>query len=98
MKRILLAVLACGATCAAFADGLPDLTLPNGVGVNIHFNSGHERDLKMIQAAGFKWVRMDFGWEWIEQRQGGYDWSDFDKFTTELDQHGLRAYYILDYS
>lgn len=83
---------------AAFAGGLPDLTLPDGVGVNVHFTTGHERDLEMIAAAGFKWVRVDFTWTGIERRKGVYDWSEFDAFTSGLARHGLRPYYILDYS
>ena len=72
--------------------------IPAGVGVNIHFTTGHERDLKMIAAAGFKFVRMDFFWEKTEPRRGEYDWSDYDAFASELEQYGLRPYYILDYS
>jgi beta-glucosidase/6-phospho-beta-glucosidase/beta-galactosidase len=98
MKKLLAALLTGIAGWTAVADGLPDLTLPNGVGVNIHFTTGHERDLNMIQAGGFKWVRTDLGWDRMERQKGVYDWSDFDKFTDELDKHGLRAYYILDYS
>jgi hypothetical protein len=32
-------------------------------GVNIHFTKGHEKDLDMIAAAGFKFIRMDLVWE-----------------------------------
>lgn len=92
----------CGLTPAQFlspfTDRLPGPTLPAGVGVNIHFTTGHETDLKMIAGAGFKFVRMDFLWQATEPRKGQYDWSDYDAFTTELAQHGLRPYYILDYS
>lgn len=91
-------VLACLAAGAVSAGGLPDLTLPAGVGVNVHFTSGHGRDLDLIVAAGFKWVRQDFFWTQTEREKGRYDWREFDAFTAELEQHGLRAYYILDYS
>jgi hypothetical protein len=80
------------------SDKLPKQTIPAGVGVNIHFTIGHEQDLDRIVAAGFKFVRMDFLWEATEPRKGEYDWSDYDNFTTELERHGLRPYYILDYS
>lgn len=85
-------------SCAAFADGLPEPVLPAGVGVNIHFSSGHERDLDLIVAAGFKWVREDLSWAATERQKGRYDWTEFDAFTADLQKHGLRAYYILDYS
>ena len=48
--------LACG------ASEIPEPVLPAGVGVNIHFVTGHEKELNLLAAAGFKFVRMDFGW------------------------------------
>jgi len=82
----------------SLAGEIPDLILPAGVGVNIHFTRGHERDLDLIAAANFKFIRMDFSWGAIEQKKGIYDWSAYDELTANLDRHGLRAYYILDYS
>ena len=55
------------------AADLPPLVLPAGVGVNIHFTTGHEQDLDLIAAAGFKFVRMDFGWQSTERKKGEYD-------------------------
>jgi hypothetical protein len=57
---LLLAVLLSPGAAAAAA--LPELVLPQGVGVNIHFTRGHDRDLDLIAAAGFKVVRRDFSW------------------------------------
>lgn len=98
MKTIWLFVLASILACAAFAGELPGLTLPDGVGVNIHFVRGHEKDLDMIAAAGFKVVRMDFLWSAVERKKGVYDWSAYDALTANLERRGLRPYYILDYS
>ncbi len=87
------------AWCAAVhAADLPPLILPAGVGVNIHFNRGHTRDLDRIAAAGFKFVRMDLGWEGIERTRGQYDWSAPDELVTNLTSRGMRAILILDYS
>ena len=80
------------------ATEIPPLVIPSGVGVNIHFVGGHQKDLDMIAAAGFKWVRMDFAWESIERTNGVYDWSAYDELTANLEKHGLSALYILDYS
>ncbi len=80
------------------ATDLPAPTLPDGVGVNIHFTQGHGRDLDLIAAAGFRFVRMDFGWESTERQKGKYDWSAYDMLTADLEHRGLRAIYILDYS
>ncbi len=81
-----------------FASQIPKMVIPAGVGVNIHFVKGQEKDLDLIQAAGFKWVRMDFSWEYTEQRKGEYDFSPYDELTANLQKRGLSAIYILDYS
>jgi polysaccharide biosynthesis protein PslG len=83
----------------AVAGELPSAVLPAGVGVNIHFTRGHGRDLDLIAAAGFKFVRMDFEWGAIEvTHKGVYNWSAYDALTADLEKRGLRAIYILDYS
>ena len=95
--QIVLVILWTLANSSVAAD-LPELVLPQGVGVNIHFTGGHEGELDLIAAAGFKVVRMDFAWDATERRKGEYDWSAYDELTKELEKRGLRALYILDYS
>ena len=82
----------------ACASEIPEFVFPAGVGVNIHFVTGHEQDLDLITAAGFKFIRMDFGWESTERTKGKYDWSAYDELITNLEKRGLRAVFILDYS
>ncbi len=82
----------------ALAAQIPAPVLPEGVGVNIHFVTGHERDLDLIAAAGFKFIRMDFAWTAIEKDKGKYDWTEYDALTANLEKRGIRALYILDYS
>ena len=72
--------------------------LPAGVGVNIHFVTGQEQDLDLIQQAGFKFIRMDFDWSSIETKKGEYSWKVYDELLAHLEQRGLRAIFILDYS
>ena len=91
------AILLLSATWLA-ASELPPLVLPAGVGVNIHFTRGHERDLDLIAAAAFKFIRMDFQWAGIERKKGEYDWSAYDELTANLEKRGIRPLYILDYS
>ena len=45
---------------------IPPAVIPAGFGVNIHFVTGHAHDLDLITNAGFRFVRMDFGWEATE--------------------------------
>ena len=97
MKTTILFLAGLSAMGLAAAD-LPELILPQGVGVNIHFTRGHERDLDLIATAGFKFIRMDFGWGGIERKKGEYNWADYDELTANLDKRGLRAIYIFDYS
>ncbi|MGO8675547.1 MAG: cellulase family glycosylhydrolase [Limisphaerales bacterium] len=80
------------------AAEIPEPVLPAGVGVNIHFVTGHEQDLDLIAAAGFKFVRMDFGWTGTETAKGQYTWREYDELLANLDRHGLRAIFIFDYS
>jgi polysaccharide biosynthesis protein PslG len=93
-----LLFIAWGSLSGAPSPDLPQLILPQGAGVNIHFTRGHERDLDLIAAAGFKFIRMDFGWGGTERRKGDYNWGDYDALTANLEKRGLRAVYILDYS
>jgi hypothetical protein len=98
MKLNRLLPLLCLLGLPLVAAEIPDLVLPEGVGVNIHFVKGHERDLDLIAQAGFKFIRMDFAWGGIERKKGEYDWSGYDELLRNLDQRGIRALFILDYS
>lgn len=83
---------------ASFAADLPELVIPAGVGVNIHFVTGHTKDLDAIAAAGFKFVRMDFSWGGTERVKGEYDWKGYGELLNNLDKRAMRALFILDYS
>nr|WP_263324281.1 glycoside hydrolase family 5 protein [Neobacillus sp. Marseille-Q6967] len=74
-------------------------TLPNNMGVNIHF-TGNPLDIDMISDAGFKIVRMDLFWNSVEKARGKYDFksSGYDLLTNALVEEGIRPYYILNYS
>lgn len=81
------------------SESLPQLTIPNGFGVNIHFK-GEPRDLNKISAAGFKFIRMDLSWSGVEKNKGVYDFvkSGYDALTYGCTKRGIRILYILDYS
>ncbi len=80
------------------AAGLPDSTVPGGLGVNIHFTDPKPGEIQMLAAAGFTWVRMDFGWNSTEPEKGKFDFSAYDRLLASLDPHHIRALFILDYS
>jgi polysaccharide biosynthesis protein PslG len=98
VSRLIFLMLASFSLLLARGAEIPPPILPGGVGVNIHFVTGHERELDMIAAAGFKFIRMDFHWNGIEPKKGQYDWSGYEQLLANLDKRGLRAIFILDYS
>jgi len=97
----LLAALLLQIVPAAFAAGphpsIPPPVIPDCLGVNIHFTDPKPGEMEMLAAAGFKWVRMDFVWAGTERKRGEYDFSAYDRLVASLDQHKLRAVFILDY-
>jgi hypothetical protein len=94
----LLLIFGTGWFAGMRAAELPKAVIPQGVGVNIHFSKGHEMDLDLIAAAGFRFVRMDLTWAAIERKPGEYDWSAYDELIANLDKRNLRALFILCYS
>jgi hypothetical protein len=78
---------------------LPELTIPNGFGVNIHF-TGDPQDLDLIRDGGLRVIRMDFSWSGVERQKGVYDFekAGYDALTAGCLKRGIRMIYILDYS
>jgi len=99
MLRLLFAALFLVTTARAAEPhpSLPPPVIPDCLGVNIHFTDPKPGELEMLAAAGFKWVRMDFGWGGTERKKGEYDFSAFDRLAAALDQFKIRAVFILDY-
>ena len=96
---ITLLILVAATIPSMAAVRLPDLTVPNGFGVNIHFR-GEPRDLDLICDAGLKFIRMDLTWSGVERQKGVYDFdkTGYDALTTGCTRRGIRILYILDYS
>ena len=76
---------------------LPSATIPDGLGTNIHFTHPKAGEMKMLTEAGFRWIRMDFGWAATERQKGQYDFSAFDDLVKTLEENHLRAIFIIDY-
>lgn len=72
-------------------------TVPQGLGVNIHFTDPRPGEMKMLAEAGLTWVRMDFSWGATERVKGRYDFSAYDRLLAALEEHKIRALLILDY-
>ncbi|MCW3055038.1 MAG: hypothetical protein JWN14_4208, partial [Chthonomonadales bacterium] len=76
---------------------LPSGTIPDVLGVNIHFNDPRPGEMEQLAAAGFKWVRQDFTWAGIEREKGRYDFAPYDRLMGHLKKFGIRPIFILDY-
>jgi len=88
-------------TCALIGQGaqIPEHpTVPESMGVNIHFTDPRPGEMEMLTEAGFKWVRMDLGWNVTERMRGVYDFSAYDRLLEALDAKHIHALFILDYS
>jgi hypothetical protein len=93
----LLAILAILALPATAAE-LPELAVPQGLGVNIHFTHPQPGEMKMLAAGGFRWLRMDFAWGATEREKGQYDFQAYDHLLAEMEKHHMRGLWIFDYS
>ena len=50
-----------------------------------------DRDLQLVQDAGFKWVKQLVSWQDIEGAgKGEYDWGNLDRIVDQAQQHGLK--------
>jgi hypothetical protein len=72
-------------------------SIPQGLGVNIHFTNPQPGEVKMIADAGFRMIRMDFVWENTERERGRYDFSEYDRLMKALDEYKIQTLFILDY-
>ena len=73
------------------------LPVPAGVGVNIHFFKGNEKDLSMLEEAEVGIVRMDVLWNSVEKTAGEYDFSQHDQLIKDLEQRNIRLLFIVCY-
>ncbi|MDR3405922.1 MAG: hypothetical protein P4L99_25780 [Chthoniobacter sp.] len=99
-RPLCLLMLCLGLVAARAAEphpSLPPPVIPDCLGVNIHFTDPRPGELEMLAAAGFKWVRLDFGWQGTERKKGEYDFSAYDRLVAALDKFQIRAVFILDY-
>jgi hypothetical protein len=98
MKPLSLVCLALVLAIRGWGAVDPNPAVPESVGVNIHFTDPQASEMKMLAASGVHWVRMDFKWSAIETVRGQYDFSAYDRLVAALEQHKVRAIFILDYA
>ena len=84
-------------TLVPLSNELPGTTIPDGLGVNIHFVRTGADELDLLAEAGFKFVRTDFVWEAVEPFRDVYSFSDYDQLVLSMRERGVRVMFILDY-
>src|SRR5439155_2248706 len=75
----------------AASSALPSPTIPDGLGVNIHFTDPRPGELEMLAGGGFRWVRMDFAWGGTERERGVYNFAPYDRLIAALEPRHIRA-------
>ncbi len=76
---------------AEYPAEYPGLTVPDGLGVNIHFTDPRPGEMEMLAAAGCRWVRMDFAWGGTEREKGKYQFSAYDRLLAAQEKHEIRC-------
>ena len=96
-----LALLLFAVSVHVNAQNVGDLRLQAGVadsfGINVDFMEPKRGELRMIAAAGFRWVRVEFKWDVIEKAKGTYDFAQYDRLLAALDTESLRPLFVLGY-
>lgn len=71
-------------------------TVPESLGVNIHFTDARPGEMEMLAATGMRWIRMDLIWTNTERQRGQYDFSAYDRLMASLEKHKIRALLIFN--
>jgi hypothetical protein len=77
--------------------GLPAQVIPEPFGVEIHFVDPDPQEIALLEAEGFRFVRMDLFWVNIERERGQYEFGAYDALVRAMRQRGIRIIFILDY-
>lgn len=82
----MVAALVCAGS--AFTVELPDLTVPNSLGIQLKTSA--PEDLERIGQTGVRFMRRGFYWNTIEKEKGVYDFTEYDAMLDQADTLGIR--------
>lgn len=98
MKRWVLATAMAAGTVGLLVTRMASAErFQDSWGVNIHFIEPDIALLDLIQQAGFRWIRMDFVWSYVEKEKGKYNFEGYDRLVKELKRRNIKPLFILDY-
>lgn len=100
---VLLLVLHClamahvGAPARAESRGawFAGRTIGDNFGVQVKEWETNAHELDIIKATGFGLLRYGIGWPYVEDHEGHYDWTKYDRFIADVRARGLRSIIIL---
>jgi len=84
-------------TVVAPPDANSQLAPRTGIAVNASASATTLAGLDKAQAAGFKFLRTDLFWSWIETSAGNYNWQAFDGYLAAAEARGFTVQFILCY-
>jgi polysaccharide biosynthesis protein PslG len=103
MKKLILfglfylCVWFCLFSAGISAADLPDLVVPDALGIHIHFTDPLPGELDMFDQLGFRWVRRGLNWNATEPAPGRYDFSEYDKLMAALQARHIRPILFFSY-
>lgn len=83
---------------AALALSSSSARIGDTFGTNIHFTTESVPGEIALLSTAFRVARMDFSWAYIESTCGKYNFTAYDALLESLEAHGVRSYWIIDYT
>ena len=69
------------------------------LGINVVAPEGNYEPLfQKAQELGFRHIRTDWRWDWVEKTKGHYDWSAIDRMVNLAGKYGLKILPIVHYA
>lgn len=79
------------------ASRIPGPTVPDGLGVDIHWTNPRAGEMRMLAATGLRWIRMDLTWSATEVKKGQYTFAPYNRLISALRRYRIRPLLILCY-
>ncbi|MDR2042468.1 MAG: beta-galactosidase [Tannerella sp.] len=94
-KKIIFIGMLVVTGCFLFPERSMSQTTTSPFGVSMHLNGGEEynhipENLRMLRAAGIRWVRTDFSWSAVEGPQGVWHFDVLDRVVAEIQKQELQ--------
>lgn len=70
-------------------------TIPQRFGIQLKNFNANARNLELVGALNFGWIRRGFSWNAIEQTAGEYDFSQYDVLVENAQTQGLRIIAVI---